>query len=107
MIRFNMLVLLGGVLAYLVSIVASTAMVLLFFRLNARLMPGQKVVQLFHWDRKTSSSAPSPAPAIALGAATLSQAYLLRHAVFVIMTLLQDFLVQHGNALFGAPLSAY
>ena len=108
--KFNLLVLLGGFIAYLVSIGASTALVLLFFRLNVRLIPGQKIVKLFHWRRSSSegetSRPPSPAPAIALGAATLSQAYLLRHVVFVIMTMVRDFLVERGDSLFanGSPV---
>ncbi|MFY9825113.1 MAG: DUF350 domain-containing protein [Thermoanaerobaculia bacterium] len=104
MVSFNFLVLLGGLLAYLVSIIASTALVLLFFRLNARLMPGKRVIDLCRSDRDKASLA----PAIVLGSATLSQAYLLRHAVFVIMTMIRDFLVEHGNTLFaGTPFSAY
>jgi hypothetical protein len=106
MIQFNLLVLFAGVVAYLVSIGASTALVLLYFRLNVRLIPGQKIVKLFKWGG--SGPPPSPAPAIALGAATLSQAYLLRHVVFVIMTLVRDFLVERGDTLFsgGAPAAA-
>jgi hypothetical protein len=103
MARFNLLVLLAGALGYIVSIAASTAMVLLFVRLNTRMLPGGKVTQL-------CVHMVSPAPAIALGAATLSQAYLLRHAVFVIMSLVQDFLISHGNDVFagdfpGGPLA--
>jgi hypothetical protein len=93
------LLLVGGLLGYLVSIIASTALVFLFFRLNAKLFPNPKVVEIFSMD---SLSAPA-APAIALGAATLSQAYLLRHAVFVIMALVQDFLVSYGSALLAGP----
>lgn len=92
--RFDLLVLFAGVLGYLVSIAASTALVLLFVRLNVRMFPGgKKVTQL-------CVETVSPAPAIALGAATLSQAYLLRSAVFVIMSLVQDFLIAHGNHVF-------
>jgi hypothetical protein len=94
-VRFNLLVLSGGLLGYLVSIIASTALVLLFFRLNAKLLPGRKVTNLFAGE----SSERSVAPAIALGAATLSEAYLLRHAVFVVMTLVQDFLITYGSAV--------
>lgn len=96
MVRFDALILLGGLLGYLVSIIASTALVLLFFRSNARLLPGGKVTTLF----TAESSHRSLAPAIALGAATLCEAYLLRHAVFAVMTLVQDFLIAHGNHLF-------
>lgn len=94
MARFNLLVLFAGILGYLVSIAASTALVLLFLRLNSRMFPGgKKGTQL-------CMQAGSPAPAIALGAATLSQAFLLRSAVFVIMYLVQDFLIDHGNDVF-------
>jgi hypothetical protein len=108
MIHLNMLVLLAGFAAYFVSLVASTALVLLFLRLNVRLFPKQNVLKLFHWDPSSGEPAPSPAPAIALGAATLSQAYLLRHVVFVIMTLVRDFLVERGDSLLtgGAPASS-
>lgn len=103
--RFNLLILAGGLLGYLVSIIASTALVLLFFRLNARMLPGGKVTALF-----TEKSAGRPlAPAIALGAATLSQAYLLRHAVFAVMTLVQDFLLAQGKNLLAGhfPFAAF
>ncbi|HET9210803.1 MAG TPA: hypothetical protein VFR03_10425 [Thermoanaerobaculia bacterium] len=108
MVHLNMLVLLAGFAAYFVSLVASTALVLLFLRLNVRLFPKQNVLKLFHWDPSSGEPAPSPAPAIALGAATLSQAYLLRHVVFVIMTLVRDFLVERGDSLFtgGVPASS-
>ncbi len=106
MVRFDLLVLLGGVLGYLVSILASTALVLLFYRLNSKMLPGRKILHLFSWDRETSTRPPSPAPAIALGAATLSQAYLLRHVVFVIMTLVQDFLLMAQGGL-TVPISAF
>jgi hypothetical protein len=99
MVHFDVLVLIGGLLGYLVSILASTALVFLFFRLNSKLFPNPKAVEFFS---KDSQLAP-PAPAIALGAATLSQAYLLRHAVFVIMALVQDFLVTYGSALLAGP----
>lgn len=93
MVRFDVLVVLGGLLGYLVSVLASTALVLLFFRLNARLLPGIKVTDLF----KAGPSDRSLAPVIAVGAATLCQAFLLRHAVFAVMALVQDFLVTYGN----------
>lgn len=102
MVGFNLLVLLGGVLGYLVSVVASTALVLLFFRLNARLLPGRKVTELF----VAGGPQDALAPAVALGAATLSQAYLLRHAVFVVMALVQDFLIAHGRNLFSDAFPA-
>jgi len=70
MVRYDILVLVGGLLGYLVSIVASTALVLLFFRSNAGLLPGGKVTELF----TGTSSDRSLAPAIALGAATLCEA---------------------------------
>lgn len=116
MFQLNPLVLLGGFLGYLVSILASTALVLLFFRLNARMLPldsnesqpkkRKSAILLFRWATDTEltsrlPSPPSPAPAVALGAATLSQAYLLRHAVFTIMAMVQDFLVVHGDNLFS------
>lgn len=69
--RFNLLVLAAGLLGYLVSVIVSTAMVLLFFRLNARMLPGGKVTALFTGELRERSLA----PAIALGAATLSQAF--------------------------------
>jgi len=105
MVHLNLLVLFGGLLGYVVSIIASTALVLLFFRLNARLLPGRKVTELFTGE----ASERSLAPAIALGAATLSQAYLLRHAVFAIMFLVQDFLIVHGDHLFAGdfPLGPF
>ena len=106
MLHFNVLVLIAGFVAYFVSIVASTALVLLFFRLNVRLVPKQNILKLFHWDPASGKPAPSPAPAIALGAATLSQAYLLRHAVFVIMTLVRDFLVEKGDSMLTGAVSA-
>lgn len=100
--RFNLLVLSGGLLGYLVSVVASTALVLLFFRLNARMLPGGKVTALF-----TGTVAERPfAPAIALGAATLSQAYLLRHAVFAVMSLVQDFLLTYGDTILAGHFPA-
>jgi hypothetical protein len=102
MVGFNLLVLLGGVLGYLVSIAASTALVLLFFRLNARLLPGRKITELF----VAGTPQEALAPAIALGAATLSQAYLLRHAVFVVMALMQDFLIVYGRDLFHGDFPA-
>ncbi len=95
MFRYDGLVVLAGVLGYLVSIGASTVLVLLFFDLNRRLLPGGKVTKLFTGE----SAGQSTAPAIALGAATLCQAYLLRHAVFVVMALVQDFLVAYGDHL--------
>src|SRR6185295_10709303 len=100
MIRFDVLVLLGGFLGYLVSVIASTAVVLLFFRSNARLLPGGKVTKLFTGEATSRSAA----PAIALGAATLCEAYLLRHAVFGVMTLVQDFLVVNGNRMVSGVL---
>lgn len=99
MLRYNIdvLVLLAGLAGYLVSVIASTALVLLFFRLNAKLLPGGKVTAMFTGE----SSSQALAPAIVLGAATLCEAFLLRHAVFVIMAIVRDFLVSHGNHLFA------
>jgi magnesium-transporting ATPase (P-type) len=101
MVRFDAVVVLGGLLGYLVSVIASTALVFLFFRLNARMFPNRNVVQRSGHDPKVKPPLPSPAEAVALGAATLSQAYLLRHAVFLIMALIQDFLIVHGRDLFA------
>lgn len=97
--RYDLLVVVGGLLGYLVSIVASTALVLLFFRLNARLLPGVKVTSLF----TDGPSEKRLAPAIALGAATLCQAYLLRNAVFALVSLAQDFLVASGQQILEGP----
>lgn len=98
MVRFDGLVILAGVLGYLVAVLASTALVLLFFRLNRRLLPGGKITSQYKGEGASRSSA----PAIALGAATLCQAFLLRHAVFMVMSLVQDFLVAYGDRLFVA-----
>ncbi|MEA2560035.1 MAG: hypothetical protein QOH06_1539 [Acidobacteriota bacterium] len=108
MVHFNLLVLFGGLLGYLVSIIASTALVLLFLRLNARMFPHKNALRLLLWEPKTDPK-PSPAPAIALGAATLSQAYLLRHAVFAVMSMVQDLLAEHGDRILTAqfPFSAF
>lgn len=95
--HFNLLVLLGGLLGYGVSILASTALVLLFFRLNSRILPGRSVIKLLV-GKEVESERPL-APAIALGAATLCQAFLLRHAIFTVMAMVQDFLVTQGDEL--------
>jgi hypothetical protein len=97
MVPLNPFVITASVLAYLVSILASAALVLLFFRLNSRLLPESKVTALFKGDLSNQSLA----PAIVLGAATLSEAFLLRHAVYVVMVLVQDFLATYGNRLFS------
>jgi uncharacterized membrane protein YjfL (UPF0719 family) len=89
MVPLNPFVVTAAVLGYLVSILASAALVLLFFRVNSRLLPDCKMKEL------------SLAPAIALGAATLSEAFLLRHAIFLVMALVEDFLATYGNRVFS------
>ena len=108
--RYDVLVVLGGLVGYLVSIISSTALVLLFYRTNLRLLPGVKVTDLFAGgralgrtdgdsDEERRKALRSLAPAVALGAATLCEAYLLQHAVSAVMVLAQDFLITYGNHL--------
>jgi hypothetical protein len=105
MVPLNPYVVIAGVLSYLVSVLASAALVLLFLRMNSRLLRNVKVTDLCKDDLSNRFSA----PAIALGAATLSQAFLLRHGVYLVMVLLQDFLATYGHrVLSGAfPFAAF
>lgn len=80
---------LGGVVAYIVAVVASALLVFGLYWLDTKLTKLNEQKLLLSGHRSV---------AIALGATILSQAVLLRHAVFPIMAVMRD--------LFLSPVSS-
>jgi len=105
MVPINPYAVTASVVSYLVSVFASVALVLLFLRMNSRLLRNLKVTELCKGDLSNRPLA----PVVALGAATLSQAFLLRHGVYLVMVLMQDFLATYGQRLFSGdfPYAAF
>jgi Domain of Unknown Function (DUF350) len=79
-------VLTAGLLAYAVAVIASTVLVFLTFRANLLVVRSQAEDLLLAGHRSI---------AIVHGAALLSQAILLRHAVFPVMAVVRDLFIQH------------
>jgi uncharacterized membrane protein YjfL (UPF0719 family) len=84
----NSSVVLAGLLAYAVAVVASAVLVFLTFRANLFVTRSQAEDLLLAGHR---------ASAIAHGAVLLAQAVLLRHAVFPVMAVVRDLIVQHAD----------
>ena len=78
-------VLLAGLLAYAVAVVASTLLIFLAYRVNLLVTRSQEEEMLLSGHRSI---------AIAMGAILLSEAVLLRHAVFPVMAVVRDLFLQ-------------
>lgn len=82
-------VLLAGLVAYGVAVLASTLLVFATYRINSLIARRQAEDLLLAGHRST---------AIALGSVLLSQAILLRHAVFPVMTVVRDLFLESPGA---------
>jgi len=79
-------VVMAGLLAYAVAVIASAVLVFLTFRVNLLVTRSQAETLLLQGHRSL---------AIVHGAALLCQAILLRHAVFPVMAVVRDLFLQH------------
>ena len=76
----------AGLLAYAVAVLASTVLVFVLYRVNTRLTR--------HIDEASLLASGHRSIAIWLGAIVLSQALLLRHAVFPVMAIVRDLFLE-------------
>jgi uncharacterized membrane protein YjfL (UPF0719 family) len=88
---FDVSTILAGFVAYAVAIVLATLLVFLTFRLNARLTARLDGEELLRQGHRSS--------AVVLGAILLSQAVLMRHAVFPVMVVVRDLFLNPHDAV--------
>ena len=87
--HFDLPSLLAGLLACAVAVLVSTALIFVTFRLNSMIRRRGEQSRLLLAGHRSI--------AIALGARILSQAILMRHAVFPVMAVIRDLFVEHAS----------
>jgi uncharacterized membrane protein YjfL (UPF0719 family) len=87
--HFDLPSLLAGLLACAVAVLVSTTLIFVTFRLNSMIRRRGEQSRLLLAGHRSI--------AIALGATILSQAILMRHAVFPVMAVIRDLFVEHAS----------
>lgn len=87
--HFDLPSLLAGLVACAVAVLVSTTLIFVTFRLNSMIRRRGEQSRLLLAGHRSI--------AIALGATILSQAILMRHAVFPVMAVIRDLFVEHAS----------